>query len=133
MAFHTMVWVDNYADYVEFLTNLQSVSNLNDYGTTEMLDFYPGFAEHGDALNETHNYFAGAKDDINLFMYIGNQFAWGKKVFTFYRHPADDNKGARATKNTMGRWSMDILINYYQFFNISHNKGPRNKIKMRQD
>lgn len=103
MAFHTMVWVDNYADYVEFLTNLQSISNMNDYGTTEMMDFYPGFAEIGDSLNETHNYFAGAKDDINLFMYIGNQFAWGKKVFTFYRHPADDNKGARATKNTMGR------------------------------
>lgn len=103
MAFHTMVWVDNYADYVEFMTNLQSVSNMNDYSTTEMMDFYPGFAELGDSLHETHNYFGGAKDDINLFMYIGNQFAWGKKVFTFYRHPADDNKGARATKNTMGR------------------------------
>ena len=48
-----MVWVDNYADYVEFLVNLQSISNLNDYGTTEVMDFYPGFAEHGDALNET--------------------------------------------------------------------------------
>lgn len=103
MAFHTMIWVDNYMDYVEFLINLQSVSNLNDYGTMEMMDFYPGFAAQGDALNETHNYFAGAKDDINLFSYIGNQFAWGKKVFTFYRHPTDDNKGARATKNTMGR------------------------------
>jgi hypothetical protein len=103
MAFHTMVWVDNYADYVEFLTNLQSISNLNDYSTMEMMDFYPGFAELGDSNNETHNYFAGSKDDINLFLYIGSQFAWGKKVFTFYRHPTDDNKGARATKNTMGR------------------------------
>lgn len=51
MAFHTMVWVDNYADYVDFLTNLQSISNLNDYSTMEMLDFYPSFAEQGDALN----------------------------------------------------------------------------------
>ncbi len=33
MAFHTMVWVDNYADYVEFLINIQSLSNLNDYST----------------------------------------------------------------------------------------------------
>jgi hypothetical protein len=33
MAFHTMVWVDNYLDYVEFLNNLQTVSNMNDYGT----------------------------------------------------------------------------------------------------
>lgn len=103
MAFHTMVWVDNYVDYVEFLVNLQSISNLNDYGTLEMLDLYPGVTEQGDSLNETHNYFAGSKDDINLCMYIGSQFAWGKKVFTFYRHPTDDNKAARATKNTMGR------------------------------
>ena len=106
-----MVWVDNYADYVEFLTNLQSISNMNDYSTMEMMDFYPSFAEQGDALNETHNYFAGAKDDINLFLYIGAQFAWGKKVFTFYRHPADDNKGARATKNTMGRWLPNVILN----------------------
>lgn len=42
MAFHTMVWVDNYVDYVEFLVNLQSISNLNDYGSLEMLDLYPG-------------------------------------------------------------------------------------------
>jgi len=41
-------------------------------------------------------------------MYMGVQFNWGKKVFTFYRHPADDNKSGRATKNTMGRW----LISY---------------------
>ena len=68
-----------------------------------MLDLYPGVTEQGDSLNETHNYFAGSKDDINLCMYVGNQFAWGKKVFTFYRHPTDDNKAARATKNTMGR------------------------------
>lgn len=103
MAFHTTVWIDNYTDYVDFLLNLNSLSNLNDYNTMEYLDMYPGSAERGDALNETHNYFAGAKDDINLFMYIGNQFAWGKKMFTFYRHPSDDNKGGKATKNTMGR------------------------------
>lgn len=115
-----MVWVDNYFDYVEFMTNLQSVSNMNDYGTMEMLDFYPGYAAQGDALQETHNYFAGSKDDINLFLYIGNQFAWGKKVFTFYRHPTDDNKGARATKNTMGRWSayfgsLFLPLNYFTY------------------
>lgn len=51
MAFHTMIWLDNYTDYVEFLANLSSISNMNDYSSTEMLDFYPGFAEQGDALN----------------------------------------------------------------------------------
>ena len=33
MAFHTAVWMDNYADYVSFLTDLETVSNLNDYTT----------------------------------------------------------------------------------------------------
>ena len=35
--------------------------------------------------------------------YIATQFAWGKKVISFYRHPADDFKCARATKNILGR------------------------------
>jgi hypothetical protein len=25
-------------------------------------------------------------------------------LVTFYAHPSTDNKGGRATKNTMGRW-----------------------------
>jgi hypothetical protein len=33
MAYHTMVWLDNYSDYVEFLVNLQSISNMNDYSS----------------------------------------------------------------------------------------------------
>jgi hypothetical protein len=28
-----MVWLDNYSDYVEFLVNLQSISNMNDYSS----------------------------------------------------------------------------------------------------
>ena len=64
---------------------------------------HPGNAAVSEALMETHNCYAGSKDDVNLFGYMTEQFAWGKKVVTFYRHPADDFKGARATKNTMGR------------------------------
>jgi hypothetical protein len=30
---------------------------------------------------------------------------------TFYSHPSTDNKGGRATKNTMGRWS-HIYLKY---------------------
>lgn len=44
MAFHTTVWIDNYTDYVDFLLNLNSLSNLNDYNTMEYLDMYPGSA-----------------------------------------------------------------------------------------
>jgi hypothetical protein len=38
-------------------------------------------------------------------------------VFTFYRHPTDDNKGARATKNTMGRWSL-YFGSYFVLFHL---------------
>lgn len=103
MVFHTAVWMDNYIDYVSFLSDIDSISNLRDYTMLERLDMFQGMASHGDALTETHNYFLGAKDDVNLFAYLGAQFSWGKKVVGFYRHPADDFKGGRATKNTMGR------------------------------
>ena len=52
---------------------------------------------------ETHNYIPGSKDDINLMGYFTAQFAWGKKVISFYRHPADDFKSAKSTKNVLGR------------------------------
>ena len=103
MAFHTAIWVDNYADYLSFLSELDSISNPRDYTTLEYTDMHSGFASSGDELTETHNYLPGAKSDVNLFVYMGIQFAWGKKFSGFYRHPADDFKGGRATKNTMGR------------------------------
>ncbi len=103
MAFHTAIWLDNYADYVSFLSDLDAVSSPKDYSTLEYYDMHPGAAEKGDALMETHNYLPGVKSDVNLYVYMGIQFAWGKKFSGFYRHPADDFKGGRATKNTMGR------------------------------
>lgn len=45
----------------------------------------------------------GTKDDVNLRGWIGSQFQWGIKVVSFYRHPVDDNKCAKATKNIFGR------------------------------
>ncbi len=33
MAFHTAVWLDNYFDYVKFLSDLDSVSVMTDYST----------------------------------------------------------------------------------------------------
>lgn len=76
---------------------------MNDYSSLEVIDMNRGAEEEGDALMETHSYLLGARDDINLFEYMTSQFAWGKKVITFYRHPADDFLGGRATKNSMGR------------------------------
>lgn len=50
MAFHTAVWLDNFADYIKYLDDLSSVSNLNDYSTLETSDMFPGIEARSDAL-----------------------------------------------------------------------------------
>lgn len=103
MAFHTAIWLENYGEYVTWLSNIETFGNINDYTAQEVYDFYPKVGPTSDALMETHNYLPGAKDDTNLYGYMSIQFDWGKRLVTFYAHPATDNKGGRATKNTMGR------------------------------
>jgi hypothetical protein len=103
MSFHTAVWLDNYGDYVSFLFELEEFSSGHDYLPHEYLDFFDGAETMSEELIETHNYIAGSKDDINVFGYMAAQFAWGKKVVSFYKHPADDFKCGKATKNVMGR------------------------------
>lgn len=103
MAFHTAVWLDNYSEYIRFLNDLGSISSTLDYNVLQRFDMFPGFESAGDALVETQSYIPGTTDDVNLWGFMANQFAWGKKVVTFYRHPADDFKSGRATKNSMGR------------------------------
>lgn len=51
MAFHTTIWLDNYTDYVTFLMDITSVSNLQDYSIMEYNDMYPGMAARADALS----------------------------------------------------------------------------------
>ena len=103
MAFHTAIWLDNYMDYVVFLNDLSTVSNPQDYNPVEWTDMHPGVESRCDALVETHCYLPGARDDVDLWSYMTRQFAWGKKITTFYRHPADDFKDGKGTKNSMGR------------------------------
>lgn len=103
MAFHTAIWVENYCEYIKFLSDLETYSSPNDYSGAEQMAFFPGYESVSDALIETHNYLPGSKDDVNLFNYIMIQFSWGKRIVTFYRHPTEDMKAGRATKNTMGR------------------------------
>ncbi len=90
MAFHTAIWLSNYAGYVEYLSDLDSISsNVDDYGPLEYSDMHGGASSVSDALMETHNYIPGSKDDVNLWGFMAVQFDWGKKVVTFFRHPAD--------------------------------------------
>ena len=104
MAFHTAIWLDCYSNYLKYLDDLSAISNLNDYSMIEQADMSPGIETRSEALLETHCYLPGSHDDVNLYGYLGSQFAWGKKVLTFYKHPADDFKAGKATKNSMGRW-----------------------------
>lgn len=103
LYFHGAVWANAYADYASFLYELQEYGNSNDYLMHENYDFFYGLETELEELIETHNYIAGSKDDINLRGYYAAQFNWGKKVISFYRHPGDDFKGGRATKNILGR------------------------------
>jgi len=103
LFYHGAVWMNAYTDYSMFLYELQDYGNSNDYLMHENYDFFYGLEAELEELIETHNYIAGSKDDVNLRGYYAAQFNWGKKVISFYRHPADDFKAARATKNILGR------------------------------
>jgi len=79
------------------------LGSLHDYNIHEKCDLFSGSEANIEELNETHNFIPGSKDDINYRGYLTAQFAWGKKVVSFYRHPADDFKCLIATKNILGR------------------------------
>lgn len=103
MAFHTAIWLENYGTYVQWLSDIETFGNIHDYSAAEVHDFFPRSEPAADSLIETHNYLPGSKDDTNLYGFMMIQFDWGKRIVTFYSHPSTDNKGGRATKNTMGR------------------------------
>lgn len=103
LSFHAAIWLNAYADYTMFLFELEEYNDPNDYLMHENFDFFRGLETELEELTETHNYIPGSKDDINLRGYLACQFAWGKKVISFYRHPSDDFKCAKATKNMLGR------------------------------
>jgi len=103
LYFHSSIWANCYTDYQVFLYELEDYGNYHDYLLHENFDFFYGLEAELEELVETHNYIAGSKDDLNLRGYYAAQFNWGKKVVSFYRHPSDDFKSVRATKNILGR------------------------------
>ena len=70
MAFHTAVWLTNYSQYVQWLSEVETFGNIHDYSSQEVSDFFPRTDHTTDALIETHNYLPGAKDDTNLFTFM---------------------------------------------------------------
>ena len=103
MEYHTTLWVNKYAELLKFLLDAETVGNQMEYTADEMMDLIPGLEEWSQSLWETHCYIAGSRADVNLWGYMRAQFSWGRKVITYFRHPADDNRAYKATKNTLGR------------------------------
>eukprot|EP00331_Platyophrya_macrostoma_P014224 CAMPEP_0176432130 /NCGR_PEP_ID=MMETSP0127-20121128/15210_1 /TAXON_ID=938130 /ORGANISM="Platyophrya macrostoma, Strain WH" /LENGTH=229 /DNA_ID=CAMNT_0017814241 /DNA_START=44 /DNA_END=733 /DNA_ORIENTATION=- len=103
LKYHQAVWVDKYSDYVFFLFELEDYGNPEEYLMHQNYDIFYGLEAELEELTETHNWLPGSKDDINIRGYYASQFLWGKKVISYYRHPADDFKSAKATKNILGR------------------------------
>ena len=92
--------MNNYCDYQQFLFELEEYGDA-DYLSIifinivhENYDFFYGLEADLEELTETHNYIPGSKDDINIRGYYVAQFNWGKKVISYFRHPADDFKAA---------------------------------------
>ena len=103
MHFHNMLWTAFYLDNLRLKVNLDYVPRLRDCNIIEKIDLLPGVETEAQRRFETHAFLPGALDDLPFENYLKAQFAWGKKVTTFYRHPSDDFRAFRATKNIFGR------------------------------
>jgi hypothetical protein len=103
MMYHSMLWMTFYMDNIRLKVNLEYVPRLTECALHEKADLMPGVEAENQRRVETHAYLPGALDDVNFQSYLVGQFMWGKKVSTYYRHPSDDFRALKATKNIMGR------------------------------
>ena len=103
LVYHNLLWKSFYLESVLYYVDLKFLPNFNDLMDTEKLDYIHARKVEMTRRSETHNWLAGSMDDVDIEGYVVNQFAWGKKVVTYFKHPSDDFRGIRATKNIMGR------------------------------
>jgi len=50
MAFHTAIWLTNYSEYVQWLSDIETFSNIHDYTAAEVHDLFPRTEPVADAL-----------------------------------------------------------------------------------
>ena len=103
LEFHSELWFQWY------LKNRKKENDLNDFGCAYDVDAMT-YLKHSPKEKaflykcmETGNEAVGNLRDVNHLELIMNQFEWGRVQTTFYKHPADDYCGVRATKNIMGQ------------------------------
>ena len=103
LMYHNLLWKSFYLESLVYYIDLKFMPNFRDMMEHEKIDYHHSKKVEFTRREETHNFLPGALEDVDLEGYIINQFAWGKKVTTYMRHPSDDFRGIRATKNIMGR------------------------------
>ena len=103
LLYHNLLWKSFYLESLIYYIDLKFMPNFRDMMEVERLDYMRSKQVEFTRREETHNWLPGALDDVDIEGYIVNQFAWGKKVTTYFKHPSDDFRGIRATKNIMGR------------------------------
>ena len=103
LQFHNDLWFEYHLSNKKNENDINDVGNLLDYKIEDLFDMMPKTKAFNNKLFETGNYLPGSHDDINFYTYLYTQFAWGKKMVSFYRHPEDDYRSLRATKNIIGQ------------------------------
>ncbi len=103
ILFHNVLWNVFYFDHLNLKVNIEFAPKPIECAMHEKADLFPGVEAECQRRVETHAYIPGALDDVPFEKYLLCQFAWGKNVSTFYRHPSDDFRGVKATKNILGR------------------------------
>ena len=103
IQFHNDLWFEYHLENKKSENTINDTGNLLDYGHHDLLNMMPKSKAFSSKLFETFNIIPGSHDDVNYFGYLHIQFTWGKKMVSFYRHPEDDFRSIRATKNIMGQ------------------------------
>ena len=103
LLYHNLLWKSFYLESLIYYIDLKFMPNFRDMMEHERLDYMHSKKVEYTRREETHNWLPGALEDVDMEGYVINQFAWGKKVTTYFKHPSDDFRGIRATKNIMGR------------------------------
>ena len=103
LQFHNDLWFEYHLSNRKYANDVNDVGNLLDYRRHELFKMFPKTKAFTFKLGETFNLLPGSHDDMNYYGYAIIQFNWGKKQISFYRHPEDDFRSMRSTKNIMGQ------------------------------
>ena len=103
LQFHNDLWFEYHMSNKKFENDINDVGNLLDYDGLHINELFPETKAKSLKLYETFNLLPGTHDDVNFYGYLQIRFTWGKKMITFYRHPEDDFRSIRASKNIMGQ------------------------------